>query len=104
TPWVPALGLTPEAGMTMRRWSARFDQIGICSRFYRTGFSLALRGSNTTPPPISSGRPLPANDPPHRRQQGVRREWLIEDCRVPLQLRGKVVATRDHDDRRASIM
>ena len=24
--WVPALGLTPSAGMTMRRWSLRFDQ------------------------------------------------------------------------------
>src|SRR5262245_35274641 len=30
-PWVPALGLTPSAGMTMRRWSLRFDQVGICS-------------------------------------------------------------------------
>src|SRR5688572_29627678 len=31
-PWVPALGLTPSAGMTMRRWSLRFDQVGICSK------------------------------------------------------------------------
>jgi hypothetical protein len=30
--WVPALGLTPLAGMTMRQPVLRFDQVGICSR------------------------------------------------------------------------
>src|SRR5688572_27498929 len=36
--WVPALGLTPSAGMTMRRWSLRFDQVGICSWFAAASF------------------------------------------------------------------
>src|SRR5262245_46345751 len=30
-PWVPDISLTRNSGMTMRRWSPRFDQVGICS-------------------------------------------------------------------------
>ena len=36
-PWVPALGLTPSAGMTMRQWSLRFDQVGFVFSPRRTG-------------------------------------------------------------------
>ena len=44
--WVPALGLTPSAGMTMRRWSLRIRSVRICSRGLRREFRGGMRAGD----------------------------------------------------------